>query len=391
MKRKIEVGTAIFLIIACSILTCLITYTYLSTKMTTVFATLQKYSKLSTVEQTVASRYVDNYDEGKAMNSLLSGFVSSVDSYGKYMDAEAYQQYQDQSNGKYAGLGITVKYLASTGNMKISKVNRGSSAYEAGVKAGDIIYKIDGNDVSAMTEETAQNLLKGKAGSSVKVTIYHDDESLEKELFYTEYTSSTVSYHTINKNIGYIRFDAFDGNTVSEFNKAYKSLSNDGVTSLIFDVRNNDGGKLESVCEILDTILPKGNIVTVNGKNGSKTSVITSDASQITMPIMVLINQNTYSAAELFAAAIRDFKKGTLVGTTTFGKGEAQQIIPLGDQTAIYLSTQLYYPPSGESFDGVGVAPDISVKMSDEDLDNFYELQDDEDIQLQKAVEQLEK
>lgn len=386
MKRKIEIGTAIFLMMACIILACLITYTFITTKMTTVFATVEKYSKLSQVEQIVAARYVDEYDEITAMNGILKGFVSAADPYGRYLDAAEYQQYQDESNGKYAGLGISFRYIPSTGNMKVTKVNGGSSADTVGVKAGDIVYKIDGVEVASMTETEAQNLLKGKAGTSTVLSIYRDEESIEKKVTYSEYTSTTVSYSILDGQIGYVRFDSFDSKTASEFKKAYNSLKNDGVTALIFDVRNNNGGTLESVCEILDAILPKGTIATVESKSGTKSSVIQSDSKQITLPMAVLINENTYSAAELFAAAIRDFKKGTLVGVKTYGKGVAQQVVPLGDQTAIYLSTQLYYPPSGDSFDGVGVTPDVLIEMSDEDLDNFYELSKAEDVQLQKAI-----
>jgi len=386
MKRKIEVGTAIFLMMACTILACLITYTFITNKMKTSFAISEKYAKLSQVEQVVAARYIDEYDEGKTMDGILSGFVTSVDSYGKYLDAAAYQQYQDEINGKFAGLGITVRYIASTGNMEITKVNGGSSASSVGVRAGDIVYKIDGVDVATMSETDAQNLLKGKAGTKTVLSIYRGDETIEKELTYSEYTATTVSYKVINDTVGFMRIEAFDTNTASEFKRAYKALKDKGVKSLIFDVRNNAGGTLESVCEILDVIVPKGTIVTIESKSGTQSSTIQSDSDQITMPIAVLINENTYSGAELFAATIRDFKKGTLVGTTTYGKGVAQQVIPLGDQTAVYLSTQVYYPHSGESFDGVGVAPDVVEKMSEEDLSNFYELTTEQDVQIQKAL-----
>ncbi len=391
MKRKIELGTAIFITMAAVILSCLITYTFITSKMKTVFATVEKYSKLSQVEQIVAARYMDSYDETLTMDGILSGFVSAADPYGKYLNGTAYQQYLDESNGKYAGLGITVRYISSTGNMKITKVNRGSSADSVGLKAGDIIFKIDGVDITTMSETEAQNLLKGKAGTTTVLSIYRGEESFDKEVTYSEYTASTVSYSVINDTIGYIRFDAFDVNTSSEFKRAFNSLEDDGITSLIFDVRNNKGGTLESVCEVLDSILPKGVIVTVESKSGAKTSSIQSNSKQITMPMTVLINENTYSGAELFAAAIRDYKKGKLIGSKTFGKGVAQQIIPLGDQTAVYLSTQLYYPPSGTSFDGVGITPDIAVDMSDEDLENFYELTKEDDVQLQAAIDALKK
>ena len=386
MKRKIEVGTAIFLMMACTILACLITYTFITNKMKTSFAIIEKYSKLSQVEQVVAARYIDEYDEAEAMDGILSGFVTSADPYGKYLDAAAYQQYQDEINGKYAGLGISVRYVASTGNMEIVKVNGGSSASAVGVQAGDIVYKIDGVDVATMTESEARNLLTGKAGTTTILSVYRGEESLEKKLTYSEYTATTVSYKMIHDNVGFIRFESFDGKTATEFKRAYKALKEKGATSLIFDVRNNNGGTLESVCETLDMIVPKGTIVTIESKSGTQTSTIQSDSDQITMPMVVLVNENTYSAAELFAATIRDFQKGKLVGTTTYGKGVAQQVIPLGDQTAVYLSTQVYYPHSGESFDGVGIVPDIIEKMPEEDLANFYKLTVEQDVQIQKAL-----
>ncbi len=389
MKRKIEVGTAIFLMMACTILACLITYTFISTKMTTTFAISKKYAKLSNVEQVVAARYIDEYDETHTMDGILSGFVTAADPYGKYLDADAYQQYQDESNGKYAGLGISVRYVASTGYMEVIKVNGGSSAAAVDVRAGDIIYKIDNIDVTSLSETEAENLLKGKAGTTTVLSIYRGDSELEKKVTYSEYTTTTVSYRIIDDSIGFIRFDAFDTNTYAEFKRALKSLENKGVSSIIFDVRNNSGGTLESVCKILDMILPKGTIVTIESKSGTQSSTIQSDSDQITLPMAVLINENTYSGAELFAAAIRDFRKGTLVGTKTYGKGVAQQVIPLGDQTALYLSTQVYYPPSGESFDAVGISPDVSVKMSEEDLNSFYELTTQQDIQLQEAIKIL--
>lgn len=386
MKRKIEVGTAIFLMMACTILACLITYTFISTKMTTTLAISEKYAKLSNVEQVVAARYIDEYDETKAMDGILSGFVTAADPYGRYLDAAAYQQYQDESNGKYAGLGISVRYIASTGYMEITKVSGGSSAASVDVRAGDIVYKIDDIDVTTLTESEATNLLKGKAGTTTVLSIYRGEKELEKKVTYSEYTTTTVSYKVINNSIGFIRIDAFDTNTYAEFKKAYKALENRDVSALIFDVRNNNGGTLESVCKILDMILPKGTIVTIESKSGTQSAVIQSDAKQITLPMAVLINENTYSGAELFAAAIRDFRKGTLVGMTTYGKGVAQQIVPLGDQTALYLSTQVYYPPSGESFDGIGVTPSVAVKMSEEDLNSFYELNVQQDVQLQEAL-----
>ncbi len=386
MKRKIEIGTAVFLMMACTILACLITYTYLTSKMTTVFATSEKYSKLSQVDQIVASRYINEYHQDEALDGVISAYVASVDKYGKYMDANAYQLYRDRLNGKSAGLGVTVKYVSSTGYMKVVKVNKASSAYNVGVKPGDMIYKIDGKDVVSMSEAEASTLLNGKAGTSTVLSIYRGDETLEKEVLYSEYTTVTVSSKVLNGKIGWIRFESFDANTLKQFKKEFAALQNEGVTSLIFDLRNNDGGDIDSVCSVLDMILPKGTIVTTENKATGKSDPVVSDSSQISLPMCVLINGNTYGAAELFAADIRDFGKGKLIGETTAGKAVAQQIVPLGDQTAVYLSTQKFFPTSGKSFEDIGVKPDISVKMADADLENFYQLSESDDVQLQQAI-----
>lgn len=386
MKRKIELGTAVFFMMVCAIISCLVTYTFLSSKITTSIAFAKKYDKLSSVEKQVNSKFIADVDADVAIDGMISGYIASIDKYGAYLDADEYQQFISQSKGKYVGLGITVR--SYTGNIKIAKVQQGSPAELADVRPGDIIYKIGDTLVEQLAYSDATAMLQGHKGDSVILGLYRGEETLEKSLTYAEFTSTSVEYEIITgTSVGLIRMERFEENTFNDFKKAYEYLQSHGATKVIMDVRNNTGGELSSVCKILDYLLPEGNLVTVTDKSGGKAQTIKSDAKAAPLPMVVLINNESYSAAELFAAAIHDFEKGTLVGETTYGKGMAQSVIPLGDGTALYLSTQLYYTPKGENIDGVGVVPDVKVSLTDDQKARFYELSLQEDTQLQKALE----
>lgn len=389
MRRKIELGTVIFFIVAAVMVTGVATYMYMAHMIERTTGKNEIFEKLSRVYQVVNNRYVGEIDEDAAMDSLLSGYVDGVDKYGVYLDKTSYLEFKKSLDGKTSGIGATVKYTASTGYLKITRVRSGSPCDTAGVKAGDIITKINEADVSAMSYTEATNLLKAQVGTDIKLGLLRDEDTLNVTVTVLEYTASTVTHEMIGTKIGYLAISDFDTNTAEDFKKAVEDLKDHGAVSLIFDVRNNTGGSLTAVTEILDYILPEGKLCSIKDKNGEETEY-TSDASCLTEKIVVLINGETYSGGELFAAAIRDFNYGTLVGTTTYGKGMAQEVIPLGDDTAVYLSTNLYYPPSGVNYEGVGVTPDQEVVMTADQEDRFYELTTGEDPQLQAAITSLE-
>ena len=389
MKKKIEVGTVIFIVIVAVILACLATYMYLTSMMPSLITKENFYDRITEVNKTIEQRYVGEADSDAAMNALLSGYVSAVDKYSTYLNEEEYSNYSSQMNGKYSGAGVTVKYVSSSGLLKIINVKSNSPAASAGIAVGDMIYTIDGRNVDEMSYEEAVSLLKAEIGTVINLVVLRGEQSLEKFITVSEYVTSSIDYDLIENDVGYIAISEFDNTTFEDFKRAVDDLESRGAAQYIFDVRNNTGGSLSSVVNILDYLLPEGNLVTLRDKAGKETSY-SSDPSCFSKKYAVLINGSTYSGGELFAAAVRDFNAGTLVGETTYGKGYAQEIIPLS-KGALYLSTKMYYPPSGENYDGVGVSPNIESKLSAQLEDRFYELSYREDTQIIAALNALGK
>jgi len=385
MKKKIELGTVIFFVVAAIMVSCIATYMYMAHMVERTTGKSEMFEKLTRVYQVINNRYVGDFDEDEAMDALLSGYIDGIDRYGVYLDNASYLEFKNSAEGKASGIGANVKYVASTGYLKITRVRSGSPCYDAGVLAGDVIVKINGDDVSAMSYTDATNRLQAAVGTTIKLTLLRNDQTLNLSVTVQEYTEDTVTYRLMVSGVGYVSISEFDTNTTEDFKKTMEELKKKGATKYVFDVRNNTGGSLTSVTEILDYILPAGTLCTVKDKNGEE-KVYTSDENCLDADIVVLINGSTYSGGELFAAAIRDFKYGTLIGTTTYGKGMAQEIIPMGDDTALYLSTNLYYPPNGVNYDAVGVAPHEEVILSADKEDRFYELTYEEDDQLKAAM-----
>lgn len=389
MKKKIEIGTVIFIVIVAVVLACLATYMYLTSMMPSLVTKENFYDRITEVNKTIEQRYVGEADTDAAMDSLLTGYVSAVDKYSTYLNEEEYASYTSQMNGKYSGAGITVKYISATGLLKIINVKSNSPAAQADIKIGDVIFKIGDRNVEEMSYEEAINLLRAENGTVINLSLLRGEQELTKSVTIGEYVTSSVEYEMIEADVGYVAISEFDNTTFEDFKKAVESLENDGAAQFIFDVRNNTGGSLTSVVNILDFLLPEGTLVTLKD-NAGKETIHSSDANSFSKKYAVLINGSTYSGGELFAAAVRDFKAGTLVGETTYGKGYAQEIIPLS-RGALYLSTKMYYPPNGENYDGVGVSPDVEAKLSAQLEDRFYELDYKEDTQIIAALNALGK
>lgn len=389
MKKKIEIGTVIFIVIVAVVLACLATYMYLTSMMPSLVTKENFYDRITEVNKTIEQRYVGEADTDAAMDSLLTGYVSAVDKYSTYLNEEEYASYTSKMNGKYSGAGITVKYISATGLLKIINVKSNSPAAQADIEIGDIIVKIGDRNVEEMSYEEAINLLRAENGTVISLSLLRGEQELTKSVTIGEYVTSSVEYEMIEGDVGYVAISEFDNTTFDDFKKAVESLENDGAAQFIFDVRNNTGGSLTSVVNILDFLLPEGTLVTLKD-NAGKETVHSSDANSFSKKYAVLINGSTYSGGELFAAAVRDFKAGTLVGETTYGKGYAQEIIPLS-RGALYLSTKMYYPPNGENYDGVGVSPDVEAKLSAQLEDRFYELDYKEDTQIIAALNALGK
>lgn len=387
MKKKIELGTVIFIVIAAVFLACFATYMYLTSLMPSLVAKENFYDRIAEISKTIEQRYVGEYNENLAMDSLLTGYVTGIDKYSTYLDAESYAEYMAQLDGKYSGIGITVKYNSQTSVLKVIEVNSNSPAESAGIRVGDVIVKISDKSVSDLSYDEAVSLLKGETGTVIDLVVVRDDKEIEKSVTISQYITSSVKSKVFYNNIGYLSISEFTNTTFDDFKAAMKKLSEDGAKKYIFDMRNNVGGNLTAVVNILDYILPEGKLVSLKNKAGDET-VYESDASKLENEFVVLINGSTYSGGELFAAAVRDFKAGKLVGETTYGKGYAQEFIPLS-VGALYLSTKLYFPPNGENYEGIGVSPDVEAVLDDELEQRFYELKPEEDTQLVAALNQL--
>ncbi len=279
-----------------------------------------------------------------------------------------------------------------TNKITIVKPFENSPAMNAGIKAGDKIIAVDGREVSGEDLDLAISLMKGEENTEVIVTILRgpDNEEMEVTITRGEITIDTVNYEMLDNNVGYIQITGFDEVTSDQFHEAYYDLGEQDMESLVIDLRNNPGGLLNIVSEIADTLLPEGVIVSTKDKNGREES-ISSDARQIEIPLVVLVNENSASASEVLSGAIKDYKTGTIVGETTFGKGIVQRIFPIGDGTAVKMTISEFFTPSGYALHGKGIEPDVVVDVSEEDAFAAGTLSLEEDEQLQKAIEILTK
>ena len=271
----------------------------------------------------------------------------------------------------------------------ISKIYEGTPSEEAGLKAGDKVLKVDGNDASSMSVSDLVKIVRGEEGTTVHIEVYREStkENLEFDVERKNVELPSVSSKMLEDNMGYIQITEFQKGTAKQFKKALTKLEKDGMKGLIVDVRSNPGGLLSAVVEILDEILPEGIVLYTEDKYGNRQEY-KSDASCVDFPIVVLVDENSASASEIFAGTIKDYKAGTLVGVKTFGKDIVQSIYPLEDGDALKITTAIYYTPSGNYIHGVGIEPDIEIEYKySGSLDGDYDMKYDN--QAQKAIEVL--
>ena len=340
---------------------------------------------MSSLESIIDLYYLDKVDNKKLEEGIYKGLFSGLDDpYSVYYTADEYAKLQEDIDGVFVGMGAYVSQNTETGIIIVTKAFDNSPAKKAGIKDGDIIYKVEDKEVTGEDVDKVVSMIKGKENTKVKLTIYRQSE---KKYIDVEITRAKVEVPSIEakmlnkkKGIAYIQIVEFQENTYKQFASAIEKLKKQGMKSVIFDVRNNPGGRYDIVCQILDDLLPEGTLVSTKDKYG-KEEKQTSDAKALNMPMVVIQNENSASASEIFAGAIQDFKAGTIIGTRSFGKGIVQQMWPLNDGSAIKLTVEKYYTPSGKNIHGKGITPDVEVKAS---------TKGNKDVQLNKAVEILE-
>ncbi len=346
-------------------------------------------NKMHKIEGVIEEYYYDeNFDMAELEEGVYEGMVAALgDVYADYYTEEELKELMENSEGIYYGIGSYVTLDTDTQLPMLSGVFSGSPAEEAGLRDGDIIYMVDNEEVLGLTLDEAVALIKGPEGTIVHLTIVREGEPdyLEFDVERRKVESPTVEYELLEDNIGYIRVVEFDDVTVDQFTEALAVLKGSGMESLVLDLRSNPGGNLNAVVDMCNMILPKGLVVYTEDKYGNREEYKSDGKHQLEVPLAVLIDRGSASASEIMAGAIKDYGIGTLVGTTTYGKGIVQQVVSLRDGSAVKLTVSSYFTPKGNNIHGVGIEPDVEIEL---DAEKFY-AEERYDNQLEKAKEIL--
>ncbi|MBE6563622.1 MAG: hypothetical protein E7660_07820 [Ruminococcaceae bacterium] len=400
-ERSVPLSITILVVLMAMIITFMATFVAVYSVKTeggslgTNGALPEFYDELSEIKAYFDNIYIGEIDDETLTDAVISGYVvGSGDKYAYYYNEEAYKELRQELQGDMQGIGVMVIYNADYKGIEIINVFPDSPAMDAGVEPGDLIVYVGDEleSVAYLGYEGALKKLQGEAGTVAKFVAYRGDNYTEEHKFEIErsfVTEQTVDYrvYSLDSSVGIIKITSFDTKTVEQFKNAVSALQAEGVTKLVFDVRNNPGGELVSICTILDSLLPEGPIIRTVDKSGTETTPYKSDEAELDMPMAVIVNGSTASAAELFTSALMDYEKATVVGTLTYGKGCMQSIFPLQSGGALSLTTALYYPPFSENYNEIGITPDVVVELEGEAAEkNIYKLTDEEDTQLKAAV-----
>lgn len=346
--------------------------------------------KINFVMKVMEMYYLDEYDEEAMIDGMLTGMLAAVgDPYTGYYNEESYSSLMESSEGVYYGIGVVVSQHIETGEVYVVNPYEDCPGAEAGMLPGDIIYKVAGMEVTGMDLNEVVALIRGAEGTTVDVTVLHENSSelVELQVERREIEVHTVEHQVMENNIGYVQITQFDEVTPDQFKNAMNDLKAQGIEALIVDLRDNPGGSLTSVIDILDMLLPKGTYTYLVDKNGNRQDYNGRHNASYNYPMVVLVNENSASASELFTGAMHDYDKAVIVGTTTFGKGIVQQIFPLRDGSGMKVTMAKYYTPGGVCIHKTGIEPDVVVELDEGEYPSRIEYEEDE--QWQKAVEIL--
>lgn len=327
--------------------------------------------------------YGDDVKNEDLQDMSLKGYVAGLgDPYSVYYDKEETEELLDSTEGKYAGIGALMAQDQETLEITVQEVYKDTPAEEAGMKEGDVLLSVDGDDVTGMSLSEVVDLVKGEENTKVSVTVRRAGGNVDLEMTRKIVETQTVETEMKDGGVGYLKITEFDTVTYEQFQNGLESLEEAGMTGLVVDLRDNPGGNLDTVCQILDLLLPEGTIVYTEDKNGERVDTKTSDEEhQFTKPMAVLVNGGSASASEVFSGAVQDYGIGTIIGTQTYGKGIVQTLYSLSDGSCLKLTTAQYFTPDGRNIHGEGITPDIVLeKTADDQRDN----------QLEKAVETVQ-
>ena len=352
-------------------------------------------SKLAYLEELIDRYYLGDKDEEKLQEGLYAGLLYGLnDPYSRYYTAEEYDSENSSNEGSYVGIGILME-KNKEGGVKIVECYEGGPGEKAGLEEkGDIISAIDGEDITEDEVSDVADIVRNSDKDSVVLTVHREgaEDAMEITVPVTDVELPSVFHEMLDSKIGYIRITQFTGVTGEQYQEAFDDLQKQGMEKMIVDLRDNPGGLLDSVCDVLRKILPEGLIVYTEDKDGNREEEKCDGKNELRIPLAVLVNESSASASEIFAGAVQDYGIGTIVGTTTYGKGVVQSIRQLSDGSAIKLTVANYYTPKGNNINKTGIKPDIEVSLDTSLLNkNKDEITHDEDNQLQEALKAVEK
>lgn len=349
-------------------------------------------SKLQALENTINKYYfLGDVQKEQLQDGIYRGIMASLgDPYTEYYSVEELNAIMEQTEGIYYGIGAYISLDTATGLPKISGTIAGAPSEEAGLRANDLIYEVDGVSAYGMTLSEVVSLVKGPEDTEVVLTLIREGASdyLEVAVTRKKVESPTVEYSMLENNMAYIQVTEFEDVSVKQFQNALAKAREEGMKGMILDLRGNPGGSLNAVVEMARMLLPKGMIVYTEDKNGKRSEYTCDGTKTLEVPLVVLVDTNSASASEIMAGAIKDYGIGTLVGTTTFGKGIVQQIIPFRDGSAVKITISAYYTPKGNNIHGIGIEPDVVCEF---DGEAYYGNEDHPDNQLEKGKEVLKE
>lgn len=345
--------------------------------------------KMATLESIINKYYLDDYSTDMLEEGIFDGMMASLgDKYARYYSVDEVKKLSEEAGGYFCGIGATVSIDKETEICVIVEPLEDSPAKNAGILPGDLLYMVDGVETTGMDLDDVVKMTRGDEGTIVHLTIIRDgeDDMLEYDIVRGKVDSISVGYEMLEGNIGHIAISTFDDNTPDQFVDALATLKGQGANGIIIDLRSNLGGNVTAVTSICNNLLPAGTIVYTLDKNGEKQEFTSDGTHEIKMPLVVLVNQYSASASEILTGAVKDYGIGTIVGTTTYGKGIVQKVISLTDGSAVKLTASRYYTPNGICIHGTGIEPDIKVEL---DYDNYRE--NGIDNQLEAAISEMNR
>ena len=345
-------------------------------------------NKTSEVSAYLEQYFIDDYDENALADAAASAMVTATgDRWSYYLSAADYQTYEENMNNAYVGIGVTIALDEEAGGLRVESVEANSPAFEAGIETGDILLEVEGQKTIELGTAGTRDLVRGEEGTTVHLKFRRGEEEFERDVLRASIKTVVASCRLLDGGIGYVKINNFDARCFEETSACIDEVLAQGAKALVFDVRFNGGGYKDEMVKLLDKLLPEGIIFQSEDYAGKK-ETDTSDAACIELPMVVLVNRDSYSAAEFFAAALQEYGWAKVVGEKTCGKGNFQTGFQLSDGSLLNISIGKYYTPQGRSLTDIGVAPDVELEYDEETYAKLYygQLSDEEDTQLQEAL-----